>query len=137
MEALAASLSAGADAVSTDTLIEREFNERLAECSALAFRVALGVLRNRADAEDVAQEAFLRAYRNFSSLRERSRFRACVRITWRLAIDRWRSARRRLRCLVQDAQAGPRSFESGSYSSFSEMDSRNSSCCLGSATGRH
>ena len=31
----------------------------------LAFRVARGVLRNDADAEDVAQEALLRAYRRF------------------------------------------------------------------------
>jgi len=106
MEALAASLSAEADAVSTDLSLEREFNERLAECSALAFRVALGVLHNRADAEDVAQEAFLRAYRNFAGLRERSRFRAwLVRITWRLAIDRWHAARRRLR--REEAVADP------------------------------
>src|SRR6266850_1928914 len=39
----------------------REFEARLAECGPLAFRVARGVLRNDADAEDVAQEALLRA----------------------------------------------------------------------------
>ena len=38
----------------------REFEERLAECGPLAFRVARGVLRNTADAEDVAQSLFLR-----------------------------------------------------------------------------
>lgn len=76
--------------------LEREFEERLADCSTLAFRVAFGVLHNRADAEDVAQEAALRAYRNFHRLRERPRFRAWLaRIAWRLAIDRWRSLRRR------------------------------------------
>ena len=32
----------------------REFEERLAECGELAYRVARGVLRNDADAEDVA-----------------------------------------------------------------------------------
>src|ERR1700745_2031592 len=37
----------------------REFEERLAECGQLAFRVARAVLRNTADAEDVAQEALL------------------------------------------------------------------------------
>ena len=37
--------------------LRREFEERLAECGPLAYRVARGVLRNSADAEDVAQEA--------------------------------------------------------------------------------
>jgi RNA polymerase sigma-70 factor (ECF subfamily) len=74
----------------------REFEERLAECGPLAFRVARGVLRNTADAEDVAQEALLRAYRRFDRLREPNRFRAwLVRITFRLALDRLRSSKRR------------------------------------------
>jgi RNA polymerase sigma-70 factor (ECF subfamily) len=58
--------------------------------------VARGVLRNSADAEDVAQEALLRAYRNFDRLRDRNRYRAwLVRISFRLALDRLRSAKRR------------------------------------------
>jgi RNA polymerase sigma-70 factor (ECF subfamily) len=62
----------------------------------LAFRVARGVLRNGADAEDVAQEAMLQAYRRFERLRDRSRFRAwLVRMTFRLALDQVRSSRRR------------------------------------------
>jgi len=62
----------------------------------LAFRVARGVLRNDADAEDIAQEALLRAYRRFERLRERTRFRAwLVRISFRLALDRLRSTKRR------------------------------------------
>ncbi len=74
----------------------REFDQRLAECGPLAFRVACGVLRNTADAEDVAQEALLRAYRRFDRLRDRGRFRAwLVRITYRLALDRLRSSKRR------------------------------------------
>jgi RNA polymerase sigma-70 factor, ECF subfamily len=76
--------------------LHREFESRLAECGPLAFRVAQGVLRNAADAEDVAQEALLRAYQKFDRLRDATRFRAwLVRITFRLALDRWRSARRR------------------------------------------
>ncbi len=106
MDALAETL-AGA-AVMPDTSLEREFETRLAECSALAFRVALGVMRNRADAEDVAQEAFVRAYRSFASLRERERFRAwLVRITWRIAIDRIRHSKRRERW-AQQAPEAPR-----------------------------
>jgi RNA polymerase sigma-70 factor (ECF subfamily) len=73
----------------------REFEERLAECGPLAYRVARGVLRNAADAEDVAQEALLRAYRHFDRLRDRNRFRAwLVRIAFRLALDRLRSKKR-------------------------------------------
>jgi RNA polymerase sigma-70 factor, ECF subfamily len=74
----------------------REFEARLAECGPLAFRVARGVLRNDADAEDVAQEALLRAYRRFDGLRDAQRFRGwLVRIVFRLALDRARSAKRR------------------------------------------
>ncbi len=74
----------------------QEFETRLADSSALAVRVAYGVVRNKQDAEDVAQEAFARAYRRFSSLRDRDRFRAwLVRMTWRLALDHRRSQKRR------------------------------------------
>jgi RNA polymerase sigma-70 factor, ECF subfamily len=77
--------------------LAREFEARLVESSTLAVRVAYSVLRNREDAEDVAQEAFAKAYRSFSQLRDRERFRAwLVRMTWRMALDRQRSSRRRL-----------------------------------------
>src|SRR5262249_50063800 len=70
---------------------------RLVESSRLAFRVAYSVLRQREDAEDVAQEAFAKAYRRFAQLRDRDRFRSwLVRMTWRLAIDRQRGDRRRV-----------------------------------------
>src|SRR5262249_50066194 len=72
-----------------DEELAREFDVLLAECSTLAFRVAFAVLRHRQDAEDVAQEAFAKAYRKFRQLRDRTRFRAwLVRVTWRLAIDK-------------------------------------------------
>ena len=83
--------------VSADEALEREFEERLRESSTLAFRVAYSVLRHREDAEDVAQEAFARAYRSFGQLRDREKFRAwLVRMTWRLSLDRSRSDRRRV-----------------------------------------
>jgi RNA polymerase sigma-70 factor (ECF subfamily) len=73
----------------------REFEARLADCGPLAYRVARGVLRNTADAEEVAQEALLRAYRHFDRLRDRNRFRGwLVRIAFRLALDRLRSRKR-------------------------------------------
>jgi len=76
--------------------LDREFEARLVESSTLAFRVAFGVLRQRQDAEDVAQEAFVKAHRSFPQLRDRERFRAwLVRMTWRLALNRQRADRRR------------------------------------------
>lgn len=84
------------DSGTSEQAQEREFEQRLADCSTLAYRVALGVVRNHADAEDVAQEAFVRAYRHFAELRDRDNFKAwLVRTTWRLAIDRHRSVARR------------------------------------------
>jgi RNA polymerase sigma-70 factor (ECF subfamily) len=82
--------------VTADREFEREFEARLVDSSKLAFRVAFSVLRQREDAEDVAQEAFAKAYRSFNQLRDRTRFRAwLVRMTWRMALDRQRANRRR------------------------------------------
>jgi RNA polymerase sigma-70 factor (ECF subfamily) len=82
--------------VSVDQALEREFEARLVESSTLAFRIAYSVLRNREDAEDAAQDAFAKAYRNFRQLRDRNRFRAWLaRMTWRLSIDRYRTRHRR------------------------------------------
>src|SRR5687767_1347603 len=94
MNELVAGWTAG-HAVTRDDDLIREFEVYLSESSSLVVRVAYSVLRNRPDAEDVAQEAFLRAYRNMRTLRDRTKFRAwLVRLTWRLALD-WRRAERR------------------------------------------
>jgi RNA polymerase sigma-70 factor (ECF subfamily) len=61
------------------------------------FRIAYSVLGDAADAEEVAQEVFLRAYRRFASLREREKFSAWVnRMAFRLALNRQRARRRDL-----------------------------------------
>jgi len=73
------------------------FGERVAENQRRVFQIAYSVLGNSADAEDVAQEAFLRACEKRDSLREAEKFRAWVnRIVFRLALNRKRSNRRRL-----------------------------------------
>ena len=88
-------LSATAGDTAAD--LAREFEARLADCSKLAVRVAYSVLRQQQDAEDVAQEAFVRAHRCFHQLRDRDAFRAwLVRVVWRLAIDHRRSSKRRV-----------------------------------------
>ena len=105
------SLSVWTSPVTRDDELEREFEARLRECSRLAFRVAYGVLRHREDAEDVAQEAFAKAYRNFDQLRDRERFRAWLaRMTGRLAIDWQRSRRRRA---TREEQVEPEATVSG------------------------
>lgn len=73
----------------------QEFESLLPESGRLAFRIARSVLRNDADAEDVAQEALLRAFRRFEGLRDRARFRSwLVRIAYRIALDRVRARKR-------------------------------------------
>jgi len=72
--------------------IATDFGERMAETERRVFQIAYSVLANAADAEEVAQETFLRAYRKFKSLREPKKFRAWVgRIAFRLALNRQRS----------------------------------------------
>ena len=96
--------------MSDDATLEHEFEARLPDASRLAFRVALSVLRDRAEAEDVAQDCLVRAHHAFATLRERERFRGwLVRIAFRLAIDRQRSHRRRLRHeTAAEAEPAPR-----------------------------
>lgn len=62
--------------------------------AALLFRVAHSVVRNRAEAEDVVQDTFVRVMEHRRSLPEIRDHRVwLVRIAWNLAIDR----RRRIR----------------------------------------
>ncbi len=76
---------------------EAAFGARVAENQRRVFQIAYSVLGNAADAEDVAQEAFLRAFQKADSLREAEKFRAWVaRISFRLALNRQRGTRRRL-----------------------------------------
>ena len=87
----------GAIAVNRDD----EFASRVAQSERRVFQIAYGVLGNAAEAEDVAQEAFLRAFRRLARLREPDKFRAWVcRITFHLALNQ---RRRRLRQLARDA----------------------------------
>jgi RNA polymerase sigma-70 factor (ECF subfamily) len=59
------------------------------------FQIALSVVGNAADAEDVTQDAFIRAYVKFESLNEPQRFRAWVcRIARHVALNHIRSATR-------------------------------------------
>src|SRR6202140_5213236 len=75
-----------------------QFERLLRETHRIVYRVAYTVLTNAADAEEVTQDAFLRAYQKFSSLRDPQKFRAWVaRMSWRLALNRRRTNFRALR----------------------------------------
>ncbi len=74
------------------------FERLLRETHRTVFQVAYAVLANAADAEEVTQDAFLRAYQKFSTLRDPQKFRAWVaRMSWRLALNRQRANFRALR----------------------------------------
>jgi RNA polymerase sigma-70 factor (ECF subfamily) len=88
--------------------LDSEFERLLVESSSLAYRVAHSVLRQREDAEDVAQEAFIKAHHNFRRLRNRAAFRAwLVRLTWRLGLDRQRANRRRVNRDIEHSRHRP------------------------------
>jgi len=68
-----------------DLLVERQ--------SQFVFKVAYAVLRNVEDAEDVAQDTFLKLFRTGSWKRMRDERRFLARMAWRLAVGR-QSAKR-------------------------------------------
>ncbi len=76
-------------------------------------------MRERAEAEEIAQEALLRAHRHWARLRDPGRFQAwLVRVAWRLALDRTRAARRRAqreREAARQAIAGAGRSESSEF----------------------
>src|SRR5713226_3168083 len=75
-----------------------DFEQLMRATYRLVYQVVYAVLANPADAEEVTQDAFLRAYQKFSSLRDPQKFRAWVaRMSWRLALNRRRANFRALR----------------------------------------
>jgi len=67
------------------------FDQLVARHQAAVFRAALAALRVREDAEEVAQDAFVRAWRALGRFRGDSSFRTWIlRIAWNRAISRRR-----------------------------------------------
>lgn len=74
------------------------FGELVERNRRAVFRAALAAVRSPAEADDVAQEAFVTAFRKLGSFRGESQFRTwLLSITWRKAIDRRKSTSRWLR----------------------------------------
>jgi RNA polymerase sigma-70 factor (ECF subfamily) len=77
------------------------FGELVERNRRAVFRAALACVRTPAEADDVAQEAFITAYRKLGTFRGESQFRTwLLSITWRKAIDRRKSLTRWLHLTV-------------------------------------
>ena len=79
----------------TDTAVaEPDLSTLVRDYSGLLYRVALSLLRNAAEAEDVVQDVFLRVLQRQGELNRIAEIRPwLVRIAWNLAIDRTRKRR--------------------------------------------
>jgi RNA polymerase sigma-70 factor (ECF subfamily) len=79
------------ESVSTTEVGREEFEATVREQARLVYKVAYSVLRNHHDAEDVAQETFLRFLRQrkrWPEIRDQRAWLAAV--AWRVALDRKR-----------------------------------------------
>jgi RNA polymerase sigma-70 factor (ECF subfamily) len=85
------------DTVLSTSAKHASFEQRIMPLSGAAFNLAYWMLRNREEAEDAVQEAFLRAFRSFSAFRGdsvRPWLLQIVRNTARSALEaRWRARR--------------------------------------------
>jgi RNA polymerase sigma-70 factor, ECF subfamily len=77
------------------------FGELVERHQASVYRAALAALGNGCDAEDVAQEAFVLAYRRLSQFRGEASLRTwMISIAWRLALSRRRRIGWKLRRIM-------------------------------------
>ena len=85
------------------------FGELVERNRKAVFRAAVAALGSTTDADDVAQEAFVMAYRKLASFRGDAAFRTwLLAITWRKALDRRKSVGRWLRLTVTPGRARDR-----------------------------
>lgn len=83
------------------------FGELVERNRRAVFRAALAALGSPAEADDVAQEAFVTAYRKLDGFRGEAAFRTwLLAITWRKAIDRRTTMARWLRLTVSSVDFG-------------------------------
>jgi RNA polymerase sigma-70 factor (ECF subfamily) len=89
VEALAGCVDVASDEPRRDIAKGRDerFEEMVARQARFMFQVAFGLLRNRQDAEDAVQEAFLKLYRGEAWLRMENEKGFLARTVWRVALD--------------------------------------------------
>jgi RNA polymerase sigma-70 factor, ECF subfamily len=83
------------------------FGELVDRHRTAVYRAALAATGSHADADDVAQDAFVLAFRRLDSFRGEASFKTwLLSIAWRQALNRRRMVTRMLRRLVMTAAAG-------------------------------
>ena len=89
VQALAEYVEDRRDALRRDEAVGRDerFEEMVARQARFMFQVAFGLLRNRQDAEDAVQEAFLKLYRGEAWRRMENERGFLARTVWRVALD--------------------------------------------------
>lgn len=98
---------------------EARFNELLDETYKKVYNMAYRLSGSRADAEDLTQEAFYRAYRSFRDYEGDKPFENWIfRIVTRLFLDLLRNRRRRVKAVSYDA---PLQREGGDDSLYFDM----------------
>jgi RNA polymerase sigma-70 factor (ECF subfamily) len=75
---------------------DERFEKLVARQARFMFQVAFGLLRNRQDAEDAVQEAFLKLYRGEAWLRMENERGFLARTVWRVALDHLPKATERM-----------------------------------------
>jgi RNA polymerase sigma-70 factor, ECF subfamily len=80
------------------------FDQLVREMGPAAWGLAIRLTGRRADAEDLVQEAFLKAFRHIGRLREDQSFRGWL---FRILLNTWRDQRRRKEpCLTAPTEVG-------------------------------
>ncbi|WP_260735343.1 RNA polymerase sigma factor [Tunturiibacter lichenicola] len=87
VDALAGYVDERADALDEGARRDERFEEMVARQARFMFQVAFGLLRNRQDAEDAVQEAFLKLYRTDGWQRMENEKGFLARTVWRVALD--------------------------------------------------
>jgi len=83
------------------------FGELVERNRRAVFRTALAAVGSAAEADDVAQDAFVTAFQKLAGFRGEASFKTwLLAITWRKAIDRRKSVTRWMQRLVTPAHAG-------------------------------
>jgi len=98
VQALTELVEDGRDEPRCNVSMERDerFEEMVERQARFMFQVAFGLLRNRQDAEDAVQEAFLKLYRGEAWLRMENEKGFLARTVWRVALDRLPRAAERM-----------------------------------------
>jgi RNA polymerase sigma-70 factor (ECF subfamily) len=108
---------------------QEAFRELVERHSRMVFRVAYRITGNAQDAEDVVQEAFLKAYRGFNRFDARASFATWVfRIAANCAVDLLRSRRRH--------PESPRALDGPDGPAPASFDPSPEAVCAGSEVGR-